>query len=105
MNTNLFIPVQRSTEFDLTVVDFDVVVEPASIKVLKDFTARYYVSFQTQGNFVSPLHLAVGNLPQGATATFSLPNPVAVTDTVELTIETTNMTPGSYRPCVIAVPS
>lgn len=103
MNTQLFIPIQRSTEFELELVDFSVVVQPVSAAFLTGTVARYNVTFVPVGSFNSPLYLEVTNLPQGAVAQFSV-NPADVSDTVELTIDTANVPPGEYNLQVVAVP-
>ena len=103
-NTQLFIPVQRTTNFQLEVVDFRVIVQPSETVLLTGCVQQFQVTFAPEGNFTAPLWLTVLNLPSNATAQFSLPNPVAVTDTVVLTIDTTNVAPGVYTLTLEAVP-
>lgn len=100
----LFIPVKRSADFQLEVVDFSVVIQPGETVLLTGCVQQYLVSFAPVGNFISPLYLTVVNLPPNAVAQFSAANPVAVTDTVVLTIDTTNVAPGVYALKLEAVP-
>ena len=72
-------------------------IDPVTQTIVAGVRAVYQVSFvDVVGGFASPLSLAVLNLPFEAVATFSLPNPVVVTDVVELTIETDLMVAGVY---------
>jgi hypothetical protein len=104
MDAQLFVPIKRTATINLEVVDFGVVVQPANMVLLTGCEAQFQISFAPVGNFNAPLYLSVANLPPDATMRFSAPNPVAVTDTVTLVVDCSNVAPGQYTMQLEAVP-
>lgn len=102
-STQLFVPIQRTAEFALELVDFQPTVSPASQVVLRDCAAAYQVSFTAEGNVAEELQLSVSGLPQGATVEFSA-NPVRFSDTPIMTIRTSQMAAGVYLMRLVAMP-
>jgi hypothetical protein len=98
-----FIPVQRTADFEMEVVDFVVNVQPLQSTVLTGCVQRFRITFTPIGNFDSPLYLSVSNVPLNAVAQFSA-SLVSVSDEVELTIETDEVVPGVYSLQIQAIP-
>lgn len=72
-------------------------IDPATQAVPVGTVATYQVGFaDVDPEFVSGINLAVLGLPPEAVYSFSIVNPVAVTDVVTLTIETDLMTAGVF---------
>ena len=69
-------------------------IEPKSQSVPAGTDAACTVTFETVDGFNGMIHLAVLNLPEGASAEFR-PNPAAVTDAVTLVLKMTSA-PGIY---------
>lgn len=70
-------------------------IDPAVREVPAGTDAAYTVTATPVGEFAGLIQLEVVGLPEGAMATFTQ-NPMAVTDSVAVTITTAGVVPGTY---------
>jgi len=75
--------------------DFSVTASPASVSVKRGKTASYTVTVAAQNGFSSPVALAVGGYPPGATVVLK-PSSVTGSGTATLSVKTTGAAKGTY---------
>jgi len=98
--------VTRQTTLNVTVTDFGLQISPTSAIVQAGSKATFSLSLTLQKGFVDPVNVTLLNLPQGATYTLTISNPIVLaggpgTTTITLQITIPAFTKAGTYPILI----
>jgi hypothetical protein len=98
--------VTRKTTLNVTVTDFGLQISPTSAIVQAGSKATFSLSLTLQKGFVDPVNVTLLNLPQGATYTLTISNPIVLaggpgTTTITLQITIPAFTKAGTYPILI----